>query len=99
MYYECSIKHYSSILAFHSGFVPAFIKLYTTLFIGIKISDIAVRNVVEESQLWEPATVYSPTQPGYIPHEDKSRFAYGDEYLAPSKEISLGPGSKSVIRF
>jgi len=90
-------------LSFHTGFIPAFFKLYTTLFVGIKISDIAFRNIDLEGELWEPANVYSPTRPGFIPHEvnkeDLKRFSYEMEYLQPKIKVSLGPGSNSYIKF
>jgi len=101
--FECSVKQYSSLLAFHTGFIPAFFKLYTTLFVGIKISDIAFRNIHLEGELWEPATVFAPTRPGYIPHEyskeELKRVSYEAEYLQPNNKVSLGPGTNSYIKF
>lgn len=102
--YEASIKHYSSILAFHTGFVPAFVKLYVTLFVGVKISDLAFRDVATaEGRLWEPATVYAPSRPGYIPHEaqpeELNKIAYNADYLQVQEKISLGPGSNSYIKY
>ena len=103
LYYECSLKSYSSILALHTGFVPAFIKLYITCLVGLKISDKAFNNRSEEGELWEPATVYAPTRQGSIPHEisneELKQMAYEAEYLKSNKEISLGPGTKSYVKF
>lgn len=90
-------------MAFHTGFIPTFFKLYTTLFVGIKISDISFRNIHLEGELWEPANVYTPTRPGYIPHEynkeDLKKVSYEAAYLQPNIKVSLGPGTNSFIKF
>lgn len=87
----------------HTGFAPAFIKLYITCLVGLKISDQAFYNRNEEGELWEPATVYAPTRQGVIPHEisneELKQMAYENEYLNSSKPISLGPGTKSYVKF
>ena len=103
MNYECNLRSYSSILAFNSGFVAAFAKLYVTCLVGIKISDQAFYNRNEEGELWEPATVYAPTRRGVIPHEisneELKEMAYESEYLKSNKQISLGAGTKSYVKF
>jgi hypothetical protein len=87
----------------HTGFVPAFIKLYITCLVGLKISDKAFHNRQEEGELWEPATVYSPTRRGTIPHELSNetlkQMAYEEEYLTSKRQISLGAGTKSYVKF
>lgn len=87
----------------HTGFVPAFAKLYITCLVGLKISDQAFFNRHEEGELWEPATVYAPTRPGTIPHELSNetlkQMAYENEYLNSQKQISLGAGTKSYVKF
>ena len=88
---------------FNTGFIHTFFKLYTTLFVGIKISDVAFRKIDLEGELWEPANVYAPTRPGYIPHEvDKNelrKLSYEADYLNPNIKVSLGPGTNSYIKF
>mgnify|MGYP001094722907 FL=1 len=84
-------------------FVPAFIKLYITCLVGLKISDQAFNNRDEEGQLWEPATVYAPTKRGSIPHENTNeqlkKMAFECAYLNENKQISLGAGTKSYVKF
>lgn len=90
-------------MALHSGFAPAFLKLYITCLVGLKISDYAFNNRQEEGELWEPATVFAPSRRGDIPHEINSEnlkeMAFEAEYLKPNTKISLGPGTKSYVKF
>ena len=79
-------------------------KLYVTLFIGIQVSDRAFRLNHLEGSLWEPATVYAPTRPGYIPHERDDtevikKVAYEADYLQLNNSVHLGPGTNSYIKF
>ncbi len=103
--YEADVFKYSSPIAFLNGGVPAFWRLFISLFIGINVTDYAFSNNHLEGELWEPSTVYSGPHQGHIPHEP----AYIDRYDSklspvkvrskPEQNISLGPGTQSYIKY
>ena len=51
--FECNYKKYSNFHAFHTGFVPYFLRCYITLFMGIKISDYAFKQNYQEDDFVE----------------------------------------------
>lgn len=104
--YEANQFVYSSPIAMLNGGVPAFWRLFISLYIGINMTDIAFRYNYMEGDIWEPANVYYGPQQGYIPHEPN----HIDQYEAavyspfkpqtrPEKNISLGPGTNSYIKY
>jgi hypothetical protein len=103
--YEADVFKYSSPIAFLNGAVPAFWRLFISLFIGINLTDYAFRFNHLEGDLWEPATVHHGPYQGYIPHEPNHIDHYDDNLtpvkaqFKPEQNISLGPGTKSYIKY
>ena len=103
--YEADVYKYSSPIAFLNGGVPAFWRLFTSLFIGINLTDYAFRYNHLEGELWEPATVHRGPAQGVVPHEPAHIERYDDAYTPvkartkPEKNISLGSGTNSYIKY
>ena len=104
--YEASLTKYSSPIAMLSGAVPAFWRMFISFYIGINLTDIAFRNNYMEGDLWEPGTVYHGAFQGYIPHEpnhldqyDAMKYSPFKSQTRPEKNISLGPGTNSYIKY
>lgn len=103
--YEADVQKYSSPISFLTGGVPAFWRLFISLYVGLVVTDHAFSKNYLEGELWEPATVFSGPFQGYISHEP----AHIDEYdpsLTPvqvntkaEKNISLGAGTNSYIKY
>ena len=103
--YEADVYKYSSPIAFLSGGVPAFWRLFISLYIGLSMTDLAFRLNHREGELWESGNVNSGPYQGHISHEPE----FIDQYDAslspvkvnthPEKNISLGPGTNSYIKY
>jgi hypothetical protein len=103
--YEADVYKYSSPIAFLNGGMPAFVRLFVSLFIGINLTDYAFRYNHLEGELWEPATVHRGPQQGFIPHEPAYIDRYNTDYTPvkvrtkPEQNISLGSGTNSYIKY
>ena len=103
--YEGDIYKYSSPIAFLNGGMPAFVRLFVSLLIGINLTDYAYRYNHFEGELWEPATVHTGHQQGYIPHEPAYIERYNTDFTPikvktkPEQNISLGSGTNSYIKY
>jgi hypothetical protein len=104
--YEASLQKYSSPIAMLSGGVPAFWRMFISFYIGVNLTDIAFRYNYMEGDIWEPSTVYQGPRQGYIPHEpnhidqyDAKRFSPIKPQVKPERNISLGPGTNSYIKY
>lgn len=104
--YEADTFKYSSPVAFLNGGVPAFWRLFITLYLGINLTDYAFRYNYMEGDIWEPSNVYSGPKMGYIPHEPNHIERYEAHIYSPIKtqtkkerNISLGVGTNSYIKY
>jgi hypothetical protein len=104
--YEASPYKLSSPIAMLSGGVPAFWKIFTSLYIGVNLSDAAFKFNYMEGDIWEPSTVYEGARQGYIPHEpnhidryEAKKYSPFKSQTRPEKNISLGPGTESYIKY
>jgi hypothetical protein len=103
--YESSLLKYSSPISFLSGGIPAFWRLFISLYIGILVTDHAFTVNYREGELWQTGTVHRTPFQGHIPHEP----SYIDDYdpklspiqvnTRPEQNISLGPGTNSYIKY
>ena len=85
--YECNYKKYSSGHAYHTGFVPYFLRSYITLLMGIYISDYAFRKNYQEDDFIEDADFYRGPHIKEIYHMPHNRSAINKEIqnMTPKK--------------
>ena len=97
IYYESSYSKYSNIFSFGAGFVPAFLRNYFTVLIGVYLSDIAFSNNYEIEEFVEYGSYNKNPYIKHIPHEPYNRFETLDLSLKrqPSTTFVVGKSGDS----
>ncbi len=105
-YYESNLQKYSSPISMLAGGVPAFIRMFLSFYIGIGMTDIAFRYNYKEGDFWEGSTVFGGPYQGFIAHEPAHIDRYDAGTYSPfkstsrvEKNVSLGPGTQSYIKY
>lgn len=89
--YECNWSKYSNFHAFHTGFLPYFLKMYFSLLIGVYVSDYAFRENYREGELIERGDYYRGAYVKNIAHYpyNKSETIKRVQAVEPSKEYFI----------
>lgn len=87
--YEADPKKYSSLHVFHNGFISFYVRLYVSLFIGIKLSDIAFSQKYKEGEFIELGSYYTSPYLKQIPHSPYNRSEVNKQILdiKPTEEF------------
>jgi hypothetical protein len=85
--YECNYKKYSNLHAFHTSFVPYYLRCFTTLYMGVLISDYAFRKNYQEDDFIEDGDFYRGPHIKEIYHMPHNRSAINKEIqnITPKK--------------
>ena len=89
--YESFIGKFTNLHAFHNGFASFYIKLYISLFVGIKLSDKAFNENYKEGEFVEKGNYFSRPYLKQIPHQPYNRSEVNKMILdiEPTKEFHV----------